>query len=106
MEKWLTLISILLVITIRQTRIMMTQAKIFLFFQSTQEEIWEDLLENQTKNKKHHLEERELKKEDSPILMLTVCTRSYLNNTAEPWMQSIMITLDVKAGSFTSKAGG
>ena len=33
----------------------------------------------------------------SPILMLTVCTRSYLSIIAEPWMQPVTITLDMKA---------
>ena len=62
-------------------------------------------LGNQNMNKKHHSKEGELKKEGSPILMLTVCTRSYLSIIAEPLMQPIMRTLDVKAGGFTSKAG-
>ena len=40
-----------------------------------------------------------LKKEDSPILMSTVCTRSCLSITNEPQMKSINITLDVKASN-------
>ena len=56
-------------------------------------------------NKKHHSEEGKLKKEGSPILMSTVCTRNYLRIIAEPLTQPIMTTLDMKAGGFTSKAG-
>ena len=73
----------------------------FLFLQSPPE----DLLRNQNMSKKRHLEEGELKKEGSPILMLTVCTKSYLSIIAEPLMQSITITLNARVGSFTSKAG-
>ena len=51
------------------------------------------------------LEEVKFKKERSLILMLTVCTRSYLSIIAEPKMQPITITLDVKVCGFTSKAG-
>ena len=47
-------ISILFVITIRQTSILMRQVKIFLL---AQKERWEDLLGNQNENKKHHSEE-------------------------------------------------
>ena len=87
---------------IKQTRILVTQVKTFLFLQSTKEE---DPLGNQNMNKKHCLEEGEFKKEGSPILTLTVCTRSYLSIVAKPQMQPIMITLDVKACGFTSKGG-
>ena len=59
MKKWQMLISIHLENMIKQTCILMTQVKIFLFLQSTQEE---DLLGNQTENKKHRLEEGQLKK--------------------------------------------
>ena len=93
------LISTLLVIMIRWTHILITQAKLFV---STQEE---DLLENQNTNKKHHLEEGKLKKEGSAILTLTVCTRSYLSIITESQMQHITISLDVKESDCTIEAG-
>ena len=58
-----------------------------------------DQLGNQNVNKKHHSEEGQLKKEGSPILMSTVCTR-----TNEPQMKSIMITLDAKLDNFRCEA--
>ena len=71
-------------------------------FLSTQEE---DPLGNQNEKKKHRLEEEKLKKEDSQILLSTVCTRSYLSIMVEPRMQPIMITLDAKEYNFTLEAG-
>ena len=65
----------------------------------------EDPLENQNENKKHCSEEEIPKNRGLLILTLTVCTKSYLSIITEPWMQSITITLDMKASSFTSKAG-
>ena len=81
---------------------MMKQVKLFL---SPQEKQWEDQLENQATNKKHHLEEGKLKKEGSLILTLTVCIRNYLSIINEPRMQSITTTLNMKACGCTSKAG-
>ena len=56
-------------------------------------------------NKKHHSEEAKFKKEGSPILRSTVCTRSYLSIINEPWMQPIITILDVKAIGCNSEAG-
>ena len=64
----------------------------------------EGSLGNLNMNKQCHLEEGKLKKKGSLILMLTVCTRSYVSIIDKHQMQSIMITLDVRVRSFTSKA--
>ena len=78
MKKWQTLILIHLENMIKQTHILIRQVKIFL---STQEEQQEDLLGNQTKNKKHHLEKR-AKELDLRKKMLKGCIKNYLKDTS------------------------
>ena len=68
--------------------------------------MWEEnALGNQKANKKHHSEERKLKKEGSLTLMLTVCTRSYLSIIGQPWMPLITTTLNAMVRDCTLEAG-
>ena len=86
------LISIHLENIIKQTSI---QMKVKPFLPPQQE--YEYPYGSRNENEKHHSEEGKLKKEGSPILTSTICTRRYLVIIYEPWIQPITTALNVKA---------